>query len=410
MSDILLFNPSRALDDNVDAAPGALAYFYEAGTMTPRTVYADPAETIPHATPLVADATGTFPAAYTSGNAVRAIVKTAAGATLYDLDPCVKFSAAGNAAANVSFNPTIALPFTNVQAAVEGAVAAAASGFAAFGLGITGNAPLLADLDATGTGSGQYRFDAGTTGTFPSGVTASTTGLVILDRQSAAEAVQTLRAAGSALTFVRTMAASVWGTWREVVTINTGAAEGDLLYRGASAWTRLAKGTDGQFVGYAGGTVAVVNPPGWTFLSEISTASGTTPADFAIPSTATQIIISFLGTERGTAGDDFFVRLGTAADFEATGYAGRSTVPGNGSANYLTAMGVIAGTAGASYGDVVITHIGGNKWVERHTVTHTITRVAIGGGYKTLSDVLTRVRIAPTSGAWAGGSIVAGYR
>lgn len=119
MSDVLSFNPSRALDANADGSPGALAYFYDAGTTTLRTVYADSALTIPHASPLVANAAGIFPQVYVDGAAVKAAVQNAGGATLYTLDPAVKVAASGATAAQISFAPSTAAPYTNVQAAID---------------------------------------------------------------------------------------------------------------------------------------------------------------------------------------------------------------------------------------------------------------------------------------------------
>ena len=119
MSDVLSFNPNRALTANIDAAAAARAFFYDAGTTTLRTVYADSALTIPHASPLVANAAGIFPAVYVDGSAVKVVAQDAAGATLYTLDPCVKVAATGATAAQVSFAPSTAAPYTNVQDAID---------------------------------------------------------------------------------------------------------------------------------------------------------------------------------------------------------------------------------------------------------------------------------------------------
>ena len=119
MSDVLSFNPNRALTANIDAAAAARAFFYDAGTTTLRTVYADSALTTPHASPLVANAAGIFPAVYVDGAAVKVVAQDAAGATLYTLDPCVKVAATGATAAQVSFAPSTAAPYTNVQDAID---------------------------------------------------------------------------------------------------------------------------------------------------------------------------------------------------------------------------------------------------------------------------------------------------
>ena len=165
----------------------------------------------------------------------------------------------GAAASAISFNPTIQLPQTNVQAAIEAAGALAVSGFAAFGLGVTGNAELLANLDDTGTGAGIYRFDGATTGTYPTGVAAGDTGMVELWRQAGATAMMELHHATSNRVFRRRLTATVWGAWRETINVNQATAEGDIVYRGALDWVRLPKGTAGQVLAMNSGATA----PGW---------------------------------------------------------------------------------------------------------------------------------------------------
>ncbi len=67
-------------------APGALAYFFEAGTTTPRTTYQDADLTTPHAHPVIADAYGRFPAVFVDFGAYRERVKTAGNTQLWDTD------------------------------------------------------------------------------------------------------------------------------------------------------------------------------------------------------------------------------------------------------------------------------------------------------------------------------------
>ena len=67
-------------------APGALAYFFEAGTMTPRTTYQGADLTTPHAHPVVADAYGRFPAVFLDFGSYRERVKTAGNTQLWDTD------------------------------------------------------------------------------------------------------------------------------------------------------------------------------------------------------------------------------------------------------------------------------------------------------------------------------------
>lgn len=271
MADLLDFGGVRVLD--VNAAPGAgyVARFYQSGTTTPVVVYTDSGLGTPHGTSVTADAAGVFAAVWSSGGAVKCVIETAAGAVVQTIDPVISVSGSVSGAENITFTPTVDLPYTNVQDAIEGAAASAASGFATYGVGITGNATLLANLDATNIGAGAYRFDGTTTGTYPTGVAAADTGLIEHWRQSAATAMQVLYHATSDRVFHRRMASSAWGTWRENIEVNQGAAEGDTIYRGASAWTRLAKGTAGQLLRMNSGATA----PEWGVALDVS---GSAPA------------------------------------------------------------------------------------------------------------------------------------
>lgn len=237
----------RALDANGYIAPGAKCTVYAAGTSTLIPVYQDVDGTVTAANPIIADGDGFWAQRFVS-QAAKAVVTDAADVALYTLDPAPLSQGTGAAASAISFEPTVEVPQDNVQDAIEAVAASVISGFATFGLGITGNATLLSNLDATGTGAGTYRFDGTTTGTFPTGVAAADTGLVEYWRQSSATAMQFLFHATTDRVFHRRMSSTTWGTWREVITSNQAPVEGDILYRAASSWTRLAKGTAGQLL------------------------------------------------------------------------------------------------------------------------------------------------------------------
>jgi hypothetical protein len=271
MADLLDFAGVRAFTTNAEAGAGYVARFYQSGTTNPVTVYTSSDLGTAHGASVTADASGIFPAVWASGGDVKAVIETDTGAVVQTIDPVFSYSADATGAAGVSFEPTVDLPFTNVQAAIEGAAASAASGFSTYGIGITGNATLLANIDATNIGAGVYRFDGTTTGTLPTGVAAADTGLVEHWRQASATAMQFLFHATTDRVFHRRMASSAWGTWREVITSNQAPAEGDILYRGASAWTRLVKGTGGQHMVMNAGATA----PAWTSGSRVLLASKT---------------------------------------------------------------------------------------------------------------------------------------
>ena len=246
MADLLDFGGVRVLTSNAAPGAGYVARFYQSGTTTPVTVYSDSGLGTALGTYVTADSAGRVAAAWSSGGAIKCVWEDASGAVVDTIDPVVSVSATSSGASDISFDPTAELPFTNVQDAIVGAAESAASGYATFGIGITGNATLLAALDATNIGAGTYRFDGTTTGTYPTGVAAADGGIVEHWRQASGAAMQMLYHATTDKIFHRRMAASAWGTWRENLTLNQGATEGDTIYRGASAWTRLAKGTAGQ--------------------------------------------------------------------------------------------------------------------------------------------------------------------
>lgn len=243
MADQLAFLPERVLTAAAMPGTGYKVSFFQSGTTTPVTVYSAADLLTPLTQPIVCDASGVFPQVFSSGGAVKAVVTKPDDSVFYTLDPVFRVPTSASGASDITFTPTGPLPFTNVQDAIEGAAAAAVTGFAAFGLGITGNATLLADIDATNIGAGTYRFDGTTIGTYPTGVTSANTGLVEHWRQSASAAMQVLYHATTDRVFHRRMASSVWGAWREVITVNQGATLGDTMYRGASVWTRLAAGS-----------------------------------------------------------------------------------------------------------------------------------------------------------------------
>lgn len=67
---------------------GAKLYFYRSGTTTAATVYQNEARTVAHASPVVADVGGLFPAIWTDPTvSYRVILKTSANATVWEVDP-----------------------------------------------------------------------------------------------------------------------------------------------------------------------------------------------------------------------------------------------------------------------------------------------------------------------------------
>lgn len=120
MSDQVSFTPQRALSSTIAASAGAKARFYQTGTVTPITVYADAAGTVPLAQPVVADAAGVFAQVFsTATTAVKAVVTAADDTALFTLDPCALTPTESGLASQVSVVPFTGVAATNVQAALE---------------------------------------------------------------------------------------------------------------------------------------------------------------------------------------------------------------------------------------------------------------------------------------------------
>ena len=120
MANQLIFALPRVTDSNGDPASGALAYFYQTGTTSPVTVYTDTGLSVAHANPVVADSGGAFAQVFYGGATdVKVAVKTSAGVTLYQYDPCPMITGVSSDAEGISFSPITGNAATNVQDAIE---------------------------------------------------------------------------------------------------------------------------------------------------------------------------------------------------------------------------------------------------------------------------------------------------
>jgi hypothetical protein len=126
-----------------------------------------------------------------------------------------------------------------------------------------------------------------------------------------------------------------------------------------------------------------------------------TSIDFTVPSWVKRITVMFSGlTNNGTSIAQ--IQLGDAGGIETSGYVGGATrvdgtiASATYSAGYLMSNQQAASVAFS--GQWVISKFDGNTWVENHMITETGDASNIGGGYKTLSDTLTTVRITTVLG------------
>ena len=152
------------------------------------------------------------------------------------------------------------------------------------------------------------------------------------------------------------------------------------------------------------GSTAVVTP---TMLTQpltagtaVASTSGTSIDFTSIPSWVKRITVMFNGVSI-SGGANYLIQLGDSGGFETSGYTSVVAFTGAASGRTSSTSGFICiqSTAGQFWsGQVVITLVSGNVYVESGCVGDGADYVSISGGTKTLSATLDRVRITTTNG------------
>jgi len=130
------------------------------------------------------------------------------------------------------------------------------------------------------------------------------------------------------------------------------------------------------------------------------TASGTSVDFTGIPSWVKRITVMFNGVS--TSGTSLpLIQLGDSGGFEITGYISTSVQLAAGNNLDTSTAGFVIRSAGAANilsGSVIIETISENAWVSHHVLKQSTTAVITGGGDKTLSGTLDRVRVTTVNG------------
>lgn len=203
-------------------------------------------------------------------------------------------------------------------------------------------------------------------------------------------------------------AATTWSDVNGSLINISGQAQGDIIYRGASSWDRLAAGTAGQVLKTNG---AAANPSWTNIQTQIAaqTIAATGNSFTGIPSSAKNIIIAIYACDpEGTA--DVLVRVG-AGSFLTTGYTSASSVMGTGVATSTATNGILINSNGAGFnGTVRLTNVDGNRWVADYTLFSSgSTRTIIGGGSIDTSGALDRVQVIPATGTLVASGTISVY-
>ena len=153
----------------------------------------------------------------------------------------------------------------------------------------------------------------------------------------------------------------------------------------------------------SGAVVSTMASSVLTSGTAVASTSGTSIDFTGIPSWTKRITVMFSGVStNGTS--NYILQLGDSGGIETTGYLGSAgniqNAASSSTANYTTGFGVFSNSAASVlHGAFVVSFMGSNLWVASGVFGFSSAAVpAFGGGSKTLSDTLDRVRITTVNG------------
>ena len=136
----------------------------------------------------------------------------------------------------------------------------------------------------------------------------------------------------------------------------------------------------------------------------VASTSGTAIDFTSIPSWVKRITVMFNGVSTNGS-SALMVQLGTSTSIETSGYVGAVfaslTTNCNAGTGQTSGMDTYYnGAAISQYGQMIITNVSSNSWVSTYTMAYSGGSYPLGSGAssKTLSGVLTRVRITTVNG------------
>jgi hypothetical protein len=193
---------------------------------------------------------------------------------------------------------------------------------------------------------------------------------------------------------------------RSILALTSGA-QGDIVFRGLTAWARLGAGLPGQFLRTNGPGAN----PDWASSASINlgtpvnSTSGTAIDFTGIPAGVRRIVVMLRNVSTdGT--NPYLVQLGDAGGIEATGYSGNAILQGTTgttlSSGFVVSLAVTSSQAWT--GSLILSNVTGSAaWVAngQFAIPGGIGTSAANlfvAGNKTLSDVLTQVRVTTSGG------------
>jgi hypothetical protein len=175
-------------------------------------------------------------------------------------------------------------------------------------------------------------------------------------------------------------------------------AQGYIKVNGSTAATLTTSGITANLTGNVTGSLT---QGGSLTLATAQTASGTAIDFTGIPSWVKRITVMFNGVSL-SGSSSALIQIGDSGGIENTGYDSSTTATTGATGSTLnSAIGFVVGF-GAEPSDVSghvnLTNISSNTWIQSHVAKNSTTACAFGGGDKTLSATLDRIRITTVNG------------
>lgn len=365
---------------------GGKCHVYQVATTTPLALFSDESLTTPASNPLVADSSGSFPAVFLAETKAKLVIVTSTDAP-FDTRPVIYTTGVASAvpATGVSYDGSSSgLASTDVQSAIDEAVElqglsqswnALSDGTIATGTSTNAGAGAGPDMD-------MYRNSA-------SPAASDLIGGLLMTGQNAAGSKTTYGYVRGSITDATN------GSEDGKVAIGTvsAGASADRLNVGAGIFGQGATDPGSQKANFVEVQQAGAAIRPLVAATRQTTASGTAFDFSSIPSWVTRINVLFSGVSlSGT--DNILVQIGDSGGISSTGYASTSTY-GTSDANSTAAFIIRVGSATAAVsGKMSIELLGSNIWsASQAFTTGAGTGSLYGGGTKTLSGALDRVRI-----------------
>jgi hypothetical protein len=145
------------------------------------------------------------------------------------------------------------------------------------------------------------------------------------------------------------------------------------------------------------------------YVAAVATTSGSTIDFTGIPDWVKEIDIVFNEVSHNSGSADYLIQIGDSGGVETTAYqsAGNSGYDGSNFSGAYTTSGFLMRSQNAAHlfsGVMRLRLHSGTTWISDHT-GKTDSATQFGGGSKTLSAVLDRVRLALTTGSYDSGAV-----